>query len=239
LTRENICDTLKKEYRSIAPGRRKSVKNRLLIIGDSYSTFKGMIPEGYAAYYSEDGVLPDVPVTKMHLEDTWWIKFINATGIELVLNNSWSGSTVCYSGREGDCSRTSSYIFRYRQLKENGFFKENDIDIVIVFGGTNDSWIDSPLGELKFDGIEENELYSVLPAISHLMGTIKEDLPNARILFIANSDIKEVIISAIKTSGEHYGVDTIALHDVHKESGHPTPEGMTDICDQVLEWWNK
>ena len=215
------------------------MKNKLLIIGDSYSTFKGMIPNGYATYYSEDGVLPGVPVTKMNLEDTWWIKFIKATGIELALNNSWSGSTICYTGREGDCSRTSSYIFRYRQLVENGFFKDNDVNTVIVFGGTNDSWIDAPLGELKFNEIEEKDLYSVLPAISYLMGKIKDDMPNARILFIANSDIKEEIISAIKASGGYYGVDTIELHDVHKESGHPTPLGMTDICNQVLEWWNK
>lgn len=215
------------------------MKSKLLIIGDSYSTFKGEIPEGYAPYYSAEGVLPDVPVTKMNLEDTWWRKLIKATGIELIQNNSWSGSTVCYTGREGDCSRTSSYIFRYRQLAENGFFEKNGINTVIVFGGTNDSWIDAPLGELKFEGIEEGDLYSVLPAISYLMGRIKEDLPRARILFIANSNIKEAIISAIKAAGEHYGVDTIALHDVHKESGHPTPEGMTDICNQVLEWWNK
>ena len=218
---------------------RSKMKSKLLIIGDSYSTYEGMIPEGYAAYYGPNGILPDVPVTKMQLDDTWWRKLIKATGVELVLNNSWSGSTVCYTGRGGDCSGTSSYIFRYRQLKEKGFFKENDIDTVIVFGGTNDSWIDAPLGSLKFGEIEESELYSVLPAFSHLMGSIKSDMPNANILFIANSDIKEEIISAIKVSGEHYGVDTIALHDVRKESGHPTPLGMTDICEQVLEWWNK
>lgn len=218
---------------------RGKMKSKLLIIGDSYSTYKGMIPKGYAAYYGPDGVLPNVPVTKMELDDTWWRKFIKKTGVELVENNSWSGSTICYTGREGDCSQTSSYIFRYRQLKEKGFFEENRIDTVIVFGGTNDSWIDAPLGSLKFGEIEESELFSVLPAISHLMGSIKCDLPDARILFIANSDIKEEIISAIKSAGEHYGVDTIALHDVHKESGHPTPLGMTDICEQVLEWWNK
>ena len=123
--------------------------------------------------------------------------------------------------------------------KIHAFFKENDIDTVIVFGGTNDSWIDAPLGKLKFDNFEESDFYSVCPAICYLMGKIKADLPKARILFVANSDIKEEIINCIKVAGEHYGVDTIALHDVRKESGHPTPLGMTDICEQVLEWWNK
>ena len=215
------------------------MKERLLIIGDSYSTFKDMIPEGYAAYYSEEGMNPNVSVTKMQLSDTWWMKFINATGVELALNNSWSGSTVSYTGRGGDCSRTSSYIFRYRQLIENGFFEKNGITTVIVFGGTNDSWINVPLGELKYDDFKEEELFSAIPAISYLMGRIKSDLPRTKILFIANCDIKEEIISAILKAGEHYGVDTIALHDVHKDNGHPTPLGMTDICKQVLEWWNR
>lgn len=216
-----------------------NMKHKLLIIGDSYSTYKGMIPDGYAYYYAPEIVLPHAPVTKMELDDTWWIKFIRTTGVELVLNNSWSGSTVSYTGREGDCSRTSSYVFRYRQLLEKGFFKENDIDTVIVFGGTNDSWIDAPLGEVKYGDFEESELYAVRPAICYLMGKIKADLPKARILFVANSDIKEEIINCIKDAGEHYGVDTVALHDIRKESGHPTPLGMTDICEQVLDWWNK
>lgn len=207
----------------------------LLIIGDSYSTYEGMIPEGYAVYYSKEGRGdPEFMVTKMELEDTWWMRLINATGATLAQNNSWSGSTLCYTGYSGDCSHTSSFIYRYRQLKDAGFFKENKIDTVLVFGGTNDSWANAPLGELKYDGFEEGDLFSVLPAFCYFMKTLKEDLPTAKIVFIANCDIKCEIVEGIKTAGQYFGVETVALHDITKEHGHPNVQGMSEICQQVL-----
>lgn len=209
------------------------IKN-LLIIGDSYSTYKGYIPEGFAVYYSKEGRGdPEFMVTKMEVEETWWMRLINSTDAHLVQNNSWSGSTLCYTGYNGDCSHTSSFIYRYRQLKENGFFEENKIDTVIVFGGTNDSWANAPLGELKYCDFEESDLFNVLPAFAYFMKTLKEDLPEARIVFIANCDIKDEIINGVKQASEHYGVDVVALSGVTKEHGHPNVQGMKDIFDQV------
>ena len=206
----------------------------LLIIGDSYSTYKGYIPEGFAVYYSKEGRGdPEFMVTKMEVEDTWWMRLINSTDANLVENNSWSGSTLCYTGYNGDCSHTSSFIYRYRQLKERGFFEENKIDTVLVFGGTNDSWANAPLGELKYGDFEESDLFNVLPAFSYFMKTLKEDLPEARIVFIANCDIKEEIIDGARQAGEHYGVDVVALSGVTKEHGHPNVQGMKEIFEQV------
>ena len=210
------------------------MKHKLLIIGDSYSTYKGMIPEGYAHYYAPEIVLPHAPVTKMELDDTWWIKFIRTTGVELVLNNSWSGSTVSYTGREGDCSRTSSYVFRYRQLLEKGFFKENDIDTVIVFGGTNDSWSNAPLGNEMSEGWERKDLYNVLPAVGYFFTKLRETLPDAKIYGICNCDIKNEVRDAIRNSCERVGGKAIVLEKIDKMNGHPTPLGMIQIKDQVL-----
>ena len=212
----------------------------IFIFGDSYSTYEGMIPEGYAVYYSKEGRGdPEFMVTKMELSDTWWMRLINATGATLVQNNSWSGSTVCYTGYSGDCSHTSSFIFRYRQLKEKGFFDENKIDTLFVFGGTNDSWSNAPLGELKYDDFKEDELFGVLPGISYFMKTLKEDLPGTRIIFIANCDIKPEVVEGIKNAGEHFGVETVALEGITKEHGHPNVKGMGEICEQVLAHLNK
>ena len=128
----------------------------------------------------------------------------------------------------------SSFIYRYRQLHREGFFTRNRIDTLFVFGGTNDSWSNAPLGEMKFSSFTEKDLYQVLPAICYFMKVIKEDLPSTRVIFIANCDIKEEIISCIKTAGEHFGVEVIALSGVTKVSGHPTPVGMKEICEQVI-----
>lgn len=212
----------------------------IFIFGDSYSTYEGMIPEGYAVYYSKESRGdPEFMVTKMELSDTWWMRLINATGATLVQNNSWSGSTVCYTGYSGDCSHTSSFIFRYRQLKEKGFFDENKIDTLFVFGGTNDSWSNAPLGELKYDDFKEDELFGVLPGISYFMKTLKEDLPGTRIIFIANCDIKPEVVEGIKNAGEHFGVETVELQGITKEHGHPNVKGMGEICEQVLAHFNK
>lgn len=208
--------------------------NNLVIFGDSYSTYEGSIPEGYAPYYAPNGTLPDHPVSKMRLDQTWWRRMIEEDGANLILNNSWSGSTVSYTGYNGDCSSTSSFICRYRKLKEDNFFTLNKIDTVIVFGGTNDSWVPAPLGEIKLSGIGESELFCVRPAICYLMSVLKNDLPEARIVFIANCDIKQEIIDCIKLAGEHFGIEVVELCGIDKQCGHPTPLGMEQICDQVL-----
>ena len=209
--------------------------NNFVIFGDSYSTYEGCIPEGYAPYYSPNGTMPDHPVSKMQLDQTWWKRMLAKTGDNLVLNNSWSGSTICYTGYKGDCSKTSSFICRYRKLKENDFFNLNKIDTVLVFGGTNDSWGPASLGEMKLSDWEESDLFSVRPAICYFMSTLKNDLPYARIVFVANCDIKQEIIDCIRSAGEYFGVEVIELHDIDKECGHPTSLGMEQICSQVLE----
>ncbi len=206
----------------------------LMILGDSYSTFTGHIPEGYVTYYTAPDGYCVGHVSRMQLEETWWQRFIKATGADLVLNNSWSGSTICYTGYEGDCSTTSSFIYRYRQLKAEGFFEKNRLDTLIVFGGTNDSWVPSPLGEVKLEGVEESDLVCARPAICYLMGCLKRDLPDTRIVFIANCDISEEIVDCIKLAAEHFGVEVVELHGIDKQDSHPTPLGMEQICEQVV-----
>ena len=62
----------------------------VLIYGDSYSTFKGYIAEGNIHYY------PRLDLTRV--EETWWHRLITEKGYNLIENNSWSGSTVGYTG---------------------------------------------------------------------------------------------------------------------------------------------
>ena len=203
----------------------------ILIFGDSYSTYEGYIPSGYAVYYSGHRTAPpDV----FDVKNTWWKRLIDATGSALIQNNSWSGSTIGYTGYNGDCSHTNSFIYRFEKLLEEGFFDSNKIDTVLVFGGTNDSWSNAPLGEMKFDGIEENELFCALPAISHFAKRLSEVLKDTRIIFIGNCDIKHEIIDAIRISCEHYSLEHVQLSDVEKVNGHPTENGMAQICEQIL-----
>ena len=205
----------------------------VLIFGDSYSTFKGYIPEGYISYYPT--TLKERPMIDK-VCDTWWHALISETNSTLLLNNSWSGSTIGYTGYSGsDTSKTSSFITRLEKLEKEGFFKENKIDTVFVFGATNDSWSDAPLGNIKYENIERCDLYSVLPAISFFLGKLSSLVPNSRIVFIINTELKDTLTDAIKTICEHFSIEAVTLSDIDKKSDHPTVLGMKQIKEQVIK----
>lgn len=207
------------------------MEHNVLIIGDSYSTFAGFIPDGYATYYSEDA-LPEMGVCRV--TDTWWHQVISQLGAKLIRNDSWSGSTVSHAGRGGDCSETSSFIARLHKLQKEGFFEDNRIDTVFVFGGTNDSWIDTPLGELKLNNFEKQDLYFVLPAFGYFLKELRNTLPNAAIYCLVNTDLNPQIAAGMQTACEACGITPIAFRHIDKQRGHPTAQGMRDIRDQVL-----
>ena len=208
-----------------------SKAKHIMILGDSYSTFRGYIPEGFSVYYSEE----DTDKTDVrHVEETWWHRLLTACDLHLVRNDSWSGSTIGYTGYGGsDCSHSSSFIYRIEKLFEEGFFEQEPIDTLIVFGGTNDSWSDAPLGEAVTEAEKGDTLYSVRPAIAYLMHRLKEILPNVNILFLINTEIKPEIDDAIETVGAHVGLHVLRLSDIDKRNGHPTVLGMSQIASQV------
>ena len=77
-------------------------------------------------------------------------------------------------------------------------------------------------------------LFSVLPAVCHLIWAVKEELPSADVYFIINTQINPAIGACVKSACERYGATAIELVDIDKENGHPTPKGMETICNQVL-----
>ncbi len=204
----------------------------VLIFGDSYSTFKDYIPNGYACYYHSD-FKAETDVRKV--TETWWHQVITETESTLLLNDSWSGSTVCNTGYDGDCSKTNSFIFRLNNYIADGFFEENKVDTVFIFGGTNDNWTNGPVGEVKFDDITEEDLLNVLPGMSYFMKNLRETLPNAKIYCLINTDLRYVISTGYKEIAEHYGVKPIIFKNIRKACGHPTVQGMIDLKTQILE----
>ncbi|MBR7110712.1 MAG: hypothetical protein IKC83_02440, partial [Clostridia bacterium] len=203
------------------------------ILGDSYSTYEGYIPSGNKTFYASK-VVDNRPVSKMRFKHVWWARLIKKQKYNLVLNDSWSGSTVCYTGYNGeDCSKTKAFIFRFRRLLKQGFFNQNKIDKVFVFGGTNDSWADAPLGQAIAENVEEKDLYSVLPAFCYLMNEIKQKI-NAQIYFIINTGLKNEISNCIKEQAKKLNVNVIELNEIDKQDGHPTKKGMKQIYKQVL-----
>ena len=212
------------------------MKKNTIILGDSYSTFAGYIPDGYLTYYSENEK-PETDVTKS--SQTWWLQVMEEANLNLVLNNTWSGSSFCYTGyNNSDCSKSSSFIYRLKQLIKERFFEKNEIHKVFVFGGTNDSWSNAPLGEMKFKDWTNDDLYCVLPGICYFLNLLKETLPHADIYCMINTGLKPEISSCIKESCKRYDVTPIIFDTIDKRDGHPTIQGMKDIKDEVLKILN-
>lgn len=103
----------------------------LSILGDSISTFAGYIPSGNVTYY------PSGSVTVV--TDTWWKKLMSALGMDLNINNSWSGSRVTTTA--GDTS--AGCMSRCENLGTSP-------DVIIVWMGINDFNNEVQLG--TYDG---------------------------------------------------------------------------------------
>lgn len=115
------------------------------ILGDSYSTFQGHIPEKYQYYYPLPHNVDDV----LRVEDTWWYQLAENMKMKLLVNNSFSGSTVCDNVREG---WPASCAFTIRSSEcDLALDSELMPDYIFVFGCTNDYWIGRALEKCNLE----------------------------------------------------------------------------------------
>ena len=125
----------------------------------------------------------------------------------------------------------------YRDYSNRSFVNRTNTlgnpDIILICGGTNDSWAGSPIGEYKYEGITKADLYQFRPALAHMLKWMKNRYINTEIYFILNTELKESINTSVKTICEHYGIPVIVLSEVDKMSGHPSAKGMRQIADDV------
>lgn len=195
------------------------------ILGDSYSTFEGYIPEGNAVWYTRH-THPD-RTDVGDVKQTWWWQLISQGGFILGKNDSYSGATISYRGYNGDDYADRSFITRVKDL--------GSPDILLIFGGTNDSWAGVEVGEYNFsDYIPGEELYKFRPAMSRLLSDTINHYPGTSIYFIINSELREDITESMKEICRHYSVPFIELHDIAKTAGHPSRAGMAAIASQIL-----
>lgn len=203
----------------------------VLILGDSYSTFEGQIPAGYACYYTTTP-RPETDVTK--LEQTWWYRLFKETNANLLLNSSYSGSTICNTGYDKVDYTDRSFISRLDELIENGFFENNRVDTLFIFGGTNDSWAGSPVGEIKYENWSKDDLYAVLPAVCYLLHRVKTATNVKKTYVIVNTSLSTAIEKGLLEAAAHYGVNSVRLEKIAKNGGHPSIEGMENIKNEIL-----
>lgn len=221
---------VKPDSRQSSAGNPVGVENaednsvKVSILGDSYSTFEGWIPEGYIAWY-KPVPKPGRPTDVTDVSQTWWMEYIRDRGYELEINNSYSGSTVSNTGYEGRDYSDQSFVSRVGLL--------GNPDLIFVFGGTNDSWAGSPLGEYIWDGWTSQDLYYYRPALAYTASHLQELYPGAGVVFIINDDISDDVKQSTVEVCEYYGIPYVQLEDIDKISAHPSAKGMRQIKEQI------
>jgi lysophospholipase L1-like esterase len=141
-------------------------------------------------------------------------------------NESYSGATISYTGYDGQDFTDRSFITRLPRV--------GCPDVLVILGGTNDSWAGAPVGEYKYEDFQTEDLYYYRPALAKLLQDTKQRYPKARLLFVMNSELREDITESSQTICARYNVPFLQLYDIEKKAGHPNVEGMKRIASQVL-----
>lgn len=199
-------------------------KKSVSILGDSYSTFENYIePKSNEMWYFVHADPKRTDVTDV--KQTWWHQLIKDGGYRLEQNNSYSGSTVCTTGYRGEDYTERAFITRMDNL--------GCPDILLIFGATNDSWANAPIGEFVWGDWTEEQLKSFRPALAYMLSHIVDRYPNTELLYIINDGLKPEITSSIVEACDRYGVPYVQLQDIDKTAGHPNVNGMKQIKEQV------
>ena len=200
-------------------------RQRVSILGDSYSTYQNYIPEGNEVWYYEPYDKKRTDVTDVR--QTWWWQVIKEGGYLLEKNDSWSGATIGYTGYRDEDYSARSFISRLPRL--------GSPDILLIFGNTNDSWCGAKVGEYVYDNFKRADLYTYRPALAKLLSDAQSRYPNVRIYFIQNTELRKDIVESTQVICKHYGIPVIQLKDIEKQAGHPNVKGMKAISEQVLK----
>ena len=205
------------------------------ILGDSYSTFSNWVPKDYALWYTSTQKSTDAH----KVEDTWWWKLCDKTHCTLLTNSSYSGSTICNTGYHGKDATQTSFITRMKKDLGEEKALSSKPQVLFIFGGTNDSWANSPLGEPQYDNWTTEDLFKTFPATCYMLDYLKRWNPGTKIIFISNSELKKEFYTGIQTICQHYQIDLIQLENIKKQAGHPNIEGMESISEQIIKYINK
>lgn len=202
--------------------------NNFSILGDSISTFNDFIPSGNLSWYPNDATINNNDCTDV--TNTWWYRFARDYNCALQANESYSGAPICNDGYGAGTTDASdkSFVARMANLPQS--------DLLLVFGGANDSWNNVSIGDYKYSGWTAEDLSAFRPAMAYMLDYLTKHHVGAKIVFIKYTDLSSDISDSIDTICDHYGIDCLVLADtIQKAGGHPNTAGMADIAAQLID----
>ncbi len=222
---------------NISEIKSRKVISSFAVIGDSFSTYEGWLPENNATWYGNSETQSksnDVESVK----DTWWWQFSKEKQLSLLCNESYSGSCVCNSPNapRGDAT---SFVNRAKVHLGEGNAVGIKPDLIFIFGGVNDYNASVDIGEPKYSEWTEEDLQSFAPAYCYLIDYLLTYNPHAQIVCVSAYNCYNNIKNMISTICEHYGLLYIPIryleaNDVEQSGSHPNKAGMTVIKDTIV-----
>ena len=214
------------------------------ILADSISTFSGYNHPDCEIFYDairkrESGVLS--------YSDTWWGRALDRLGAELLINNSFSGSTVTRDKRH----EIESYASGDTRIKSlaNGALTP---DVIMVFMGMNDWLGGAPL----YPEDAEGDIHCFSLDYKAMIEKLKREYPSAEIWCLALPARREgeypdegrflryerhinEFCEVIREVAHEYSVKLIDIYDPERpfetfDGYHPSYRGMATIADAVL-----
>lgn len=201
-------------------------KLRIGVIGDSISSYQGIVPVGYSYYYPKSGCDVDT------WQKTYWglliTKYWNG---ELDVNVSWSGGCVAPTSVK---PTGSDFVARVK-----GFVNP---DIVLIHGGTNDciasNGIDlgdfdytSPFGALdKYNKFRQ----SYIAVIKY----IQANWPKATIIVILGDHVTGDFATSVETIANHFKLPLVDFRNdgalmTKFQGSHPDANGMEYMAQKI------
>jgi len=212
--------TIKAIYVSSSEKKNEFVGKSFSIIGDSISTYQGIIPAGFSCFYP----YPTADVSDYNR--TWWMMTINRLGGTLFLNNSYSGSCVA-----ADSSSSTYLKSRLNYCNVQGQFA----DVCLIFMGANDA-ASSIVSEAKF-----KERYKIM------LDNLVEMAPDMEIVLMTlpisklyNAERQTSFNKIISDYAKEYNFRLIDIKNVDitndlVDSAHPKTSGMKILSDAIVD----
>ena len=185
--------------------RKETVRDfpkRVAIIGDSISTFEGIIPSDHRPYYRNPAT-SGCDVTDW--TKTYWGLLINTYWkCALDVNTSWSGSCVAPDPRTGSSYR-KPFVERLDLL--------TNPDCVILFGGTNDANASNQvaLGDFCYGTPMASINYTqrFRDAYIYIIKYIKNKFPDAKIICIIGTHITGEYGNSVAAIAQYYNLSCV------------------------------
>ena len=205
---------------------------RVGIMGDSISTFEGIIPSDHRPYYTNP---PASGCDVDSWQKTYWgLLITNYWHCELDVNTSWSGSSVA-DGKEGSV-RTPFVDHSRLDLFKNP-------DVIILFGGTNDASASNGigLGEFNYDTPLDkmNTTKRFRDAYIYVIRYLQEKHPGVIIICIIGTHVTGEYGNSVETIAKHFSlpyVDFRGDSQVTIYSGsHPNAAGHAHKAQRIYE----